>query len=99
MFESHDKFRSHLTMLLRDHPPGTTADLLERTVAYWDGHQVMGLSLSADARGFDEDFELTDEFLDKIWEAIADWVAYPKYTYRPELLEWLKDAPPFDACV
>ncbi len=96
MFDTHDQFRQHLAMLLRDQPLGTSADLLDQTVAFWDGHRVVGIYLSADPPGLDEEFELTDEFLDQIPEPIADWLVHPKYTFRPELLEWLKDAPPVE---
>jgi len=100
MLENNDKIRRHIGMLLRDQPEGTTADLLDYTVAYFDGHRVLGLYLSADVPGqFDEDFELTDEFLDQIPEAVEEWLEHPRYTFRPELVEWLKDSPPFDACV
>jgi len=99
MFENSEKIRRHIGMLLRDQPPGTTADLSDYTVAYFDGHHVMGLYLSADAPGFDEEFELTDEFLDQIPEVVAAWLNQPTYTLRPELMELLKDAPPYDAGV
>jgi len=100
MTNTNDSVRANIGMLLRDHPAGTTADLLDYTVAYWDGHEIMGMHLSADAPGqLDEDFEFSDEFLAHISEAIDDWIKQPRYTFRPQLLEWLKDAPPFDACV
>ena len=87
-------------MLLRDQPVGRTADLLDYTVAYWDGHQVVGMHLCADETGpLDEEFELTDDFLAQIPDALADWIQNPHYTFHPELIEWLKDAPPYDACV
>lgn len=30
-------------------------------------------------------------------DALADWEREPKFSVRPEILEWLKDAPPFEA--
>jgi DNA-binding SARP family transcriptional activator len=60
----------------------------------------MGMHLRADETGpLDEDFELTDEFLDQIPDAMVDWIQHPRYTFRPELIEWLKDTPPYDAYV
>ena len=100
--ETHDKFRRHLAALLRVYPLGTTADLLDDSVAFWDGHRVQGLYLSAGERGVDdpiEEFELTDEFLNQVPNAIADWIVTRKYSFRPSLLEWLKESPSFDASV
>ena len=96
MFENNDEVRGHIRMLLRDHPAGTTADLLDYTVAYFNGHEVMGLHLGADKPGqIDEDFKLTNEFLDQIPEAVEGWLSHPTYTLRPELLKRLKDMPSF----
>ena len=95
----YDIFRSHLAMMLREHPPGTSADLTDQTVAFWDGHRVLGMYLCADEPGLDEEFELSDEFLGDISDLVDSWLAKPTFTFRPELLEWLKDAPPFNASV
>ena len=48
MFENNQNIRSHIGMLLRDQPVGRTADLLDYTVAYWDGHQVVGMRTRLD---------------------------------------------------
>jgi len=92
-----EAFEAHLAMLLRDLPPGTTADLSDLLLAYWDGHGVVGLYLRDDGSGrLDEEYDL-DEALWCQWHAdFVDWLRNPRFTQRPELQEWLKDAPPRD---
>jgi hypothetical protein len=49
-----DELRKHcadIGTLLRDHPPGTTADIAEYCVLFWDGDQLTGAHLSADPPG------------------------------------------------
>jgi hypothetical protein len=73
------KIRRHIAMLLRDQPAGTTADLLDYTVAYLDGNQLTGLYLSADVPGqLDENFERSEEFDEKNAEAIQEWRKRPR---------------------
>lgn len=83
-------------MLLRDHPPGTTADIAEYCVLYWDGDQLAGAFLSTDQPGEpDEAFDV-DDVLPDVAENVEDWLKAPTFTFRPTILEWLKDAPPRD---
>jgi len=88
---THEEFEAHVAMLLRDQPRGTTADLTDFAVAYWDGERVRYVFLHEDGQGaLDEEFDLTDYLLDQ-WEAgFAAWFAEPHYSVRPELLKWLK---------
>ena len=44
-------FRAQLAPMLRDRPSGTTADLNDRTVAYWNGYEVVGVRLDDEAGG------------------------------------------------
>jgi hypothetical protein len=86
-------------MLLRDHPLGTTADVTDYCVLYWDGDQLAGAYLSADDPGEpDEPFDI-EEVLPEIPENIEDWFKAPTFTFRPTIVEWLKDAPPRDSSV
>ena len=39
MLENNDNIRRHIAMLLRDQPEGTTANLFDYAVAYFDGRQ------------------------------------------------------------
>jgi hypothetical protein len=88
---------SNISMLLRDHPPGTTADIAEYCVLYWDGDRLAGAHLSVDQPGEpDEPFDV-DEVLPEIPEAVEDWLKAPAFTLRPTILTWLKDAPPHEA--
>jgi hypothetical protein len=37
---THEEIEANFAMLLRDQPRGTTADLIDFAVAYWDGERV-----------------------------------------------------------
>ncbi|MGF6297949.1 hypothetical protein OKW43_008468 [Paraburkholderia sp. WC7.3g] len=43
-----EKYCANISMLLRDRPPGTTADLTGDSVLYWDGGRLNGATLSND---------------------------------------------------
>jgi hypothetical protein len=69
-----------LTILLCDHPAGTTADITEYAVAFWDGSQFVGSHISAFYEGEqDELFDIEDAFPD-IVKNIADWFQTPSFT-------------------
>ncbi|MGF6507798.1 hypothetical protein [Paraburkholderia sp. 32] len=52
---------ANIAMLLRDRPPGSTADITEDSVLYWDGGRLNGAHLSAEELGAVVDpFELED---------------------------------------
>jgi hypothetical protein len=91
-----DTLQAQLAMLLRDQPRGVTADLTDFAVAYWDGDQVTGAYLRDNGR-LDEAFDLDGTGFQHWHDEIAAWLANPCYTARPELLEWRKGPPPFDA--
>ncbi|MGY6127106.1 hypothetical protein ACW9YV_16955 (plasmid) [Paraburkholderia strydomiana] len=77
-------------MLLRDRPPGTTADISSEAALYWDAGKLQGASLSDDEPdGVGLPVELED-FLPAARTAIAQWLAHPAFSYRPSLLEWLE---------
>jgi hypothetical protein len=84
-------------MLLRDMPPGTTADIMDCSVVYWDGDEITGAHLSPDRPGeVDEPFDV-DEVLPEVPETVEAWLSAPSFSFRPSLLEWLKDSPPREA--
>ncbi|SAL33606.1 hypothetical protein AWB69_03021 [Caballeronia udeis] len=86
-----------LTILLRNRPPGTTADINNRTVAYWDGHEIRGIHLRNDKSGrLDEDFDFDERTINQLHADLVEWMAAPRYTVRPELADWLKGAPTFN---
>jgi hypothetical protein len=92
-----EKDCANIAMLLRDRPPGTTANITGEAVLYWDGGRLYGAHLSADEpRVVAEPFELEDVLPD-VRDAVADWLARPRFTFRASLLEWLEDAPPGNA--
>ncbi|TCG01130.1 hypothetical protein BZM26_10020 [Paraburkholderia strydomiana] len=81
-------------MLLRDRPPGTTADITGEAVLYWDGQGLSGAHLSKDdPRNVALPFELED-VLPGARDALADWLARPSFSFRSSLLEWLDPLPP-----
>jgi hypothetical protein len=89
--------QSELATLLRYRPLGTTADLKEYTVAYWDGYEVRGIHLRHDKSGrLDGDFDFDERTFNQLHADLVAWMAAPRYTLRPELVNWLKNAPPFD---
>jgi hypothetical protein len=93
-----EDFKSHLSMLLRDLPIGTTADLTDFAVAYWGGRELTFAFLSEDRPGeIDEEFDLDDYQWAEFEPAFSAWVQTPKFSERREVLEWIKDAPPFEA--
>lgn len=90
-------FEQHVSMLLRDLPQGTTADLSDFAVAWWNGHDVTFAFLREDGDEIDAEFDLND-FVWNEWEpTFATWAAAPKFSVRDEVLDWMKDAPPFEA--
>lgn len=86
-----------VAMLLRDHPPATTADVSDYCALYWDGKKLYGVHLSPDEPGeIDELFDAASVF-DEIPAAVDEWLQSPKYSLRPTLLEWIKEAPPIES--
>jgi hypothetical protein len=93
-----EDFKSHVAMLLHDLPIGTTADLTDFAVAYWGGRQIVYAFLSEDRGGeIDEEFDLDDYHWAEFEDKFSAWAAEPKFSERREVLEWIKDAPPFEA--
>jgi len=93
-----EDFKSQLSILLRDVPRGTTADLSDFAVAWWSGHDVTYAFLQINETGLiEEEFELKDYGWEQWGPEFAAWVEAPKFSARNEVLEWLKDAPPYEA--
>jgi hypothetical protein len=87
-----EKECANIGMLLRDRPPGTTADIAGDVVLYWDGGRLNGASLSADEPGVVATPVELEDVLPAIHGAVADRLARPTFTFRPSLLEWLEDS-------
>jgi hypothetical protein len=89
-----DQFTKQLSMMLRDLPRGTTADISDFAVAYWDGNRVTFCFLNDDSGEVDEEFELGDYEWSE-WKAVFEcWMREPKFSKRDTVLSWLDDAPP-----
>ncbi|MGV7242053.1 hypothetical protein [Caballeronia sp. M23-90] len=82
--------KDQLAAMLKDRPPGTTADITEHTVIYWDGRQAVGAHVIADRPGFEESFDLDHHFLGDADEHLTHWFEDPKFSERPDLVAWLK---------
>lgn len=68
-----------LTLPLRGRPLGTTADLNNYTVAYWNGHEVIGIHLSHDDSGrLDEHFEFNERACNHLHVDLVAWMAAPR---------------------
>jgi hypothetical protein len=83
-------------MLLRDRPPGTTADITSDAVLYWDAGKLCGASLSLDEASVVAFPVDPEEFLPEVRVAVTNWLGRPTFSYRPSLLEWLEDPQPAD---
>ncbi|MDT8843799.1 hypothetical protein ParKJ_41095 [Paraburkholderia fungorum] len=95
----HD-FVRQLAMMLRDLPRGTTADLSDCMVAYWSGYSVVFAFLCDRGTGaIDEEFDIDDYVWEDWRPAFESWVADPVFSSRPEVNQWLMDAPPHEAGV
>jgi hypothetical protein len=88
MILNRDTVDSLLAMMLRDYRRRTTAD---RTVAFLDGERVRYAYQDADCPDLiDEECMLTEKEVE-IWRSeIEDWFERPRFTYRPEVLDWLR---------
>jgi diadenosine tetraphosphatase ApaH/serine/threonine PP2A family protein phosphatase len=84
-----ESVKAKLASLLRDKPLGTTADITEHTVVCWNGEKLVGVHLCADHPGFDDMFEIDHDFCGDMHEHLEEWLADPRFSHRPDLLEWL----------
>lgn len=95
---TYQTFVAQLGMLLRHLPTGTTAELTDFAVAYWDGRHVVGVYLREDGCDLlDEDFELDENAWENWSDELTAWLSAPRFSERAELKEWLKEAPPFES--
>jgi hypothetical protein len=82
-------FQAQLSLMLRDRPRGTTADLDDDTVAYWNGHEVVGARLEEGSGSIDEEFEFGEFECRRLHETLIEWMASPRYSIREEIIELL----------
>ncbi|MEA3087674.1 MAG: hypothetical protein QOC89_5371 [Paraburkholderia sp.] len=91
-------FVRQLAMMLRDLPVGTTADLNDCMVAYWNGYSVVFAFLGERGTGVvEEEFDIDDYVWDDWRPTFENWVSQPVFSSRPEVKQWLIDAPPHEA--
>jgi hypothetical protein len=84
-----DSVKAKLASLLCDKPRGSTADITEETVVCWNGERLLRIHLCADHPGFDDMFDLDHDFCGGVNEHLEEWFADPRFSQRPDLLEWL----------
>lgn len=91
------EFESRLAMILQDIALGTTADLTDRAVAYWNGERVVYAYLRDDDSGLiDAEFKLEPHWHEwRDW--LNEWMIEPVFSVRPELQDVLLPAPPSGA--
>ncbi|CDY77441.1 hypothetical protein BGLT_06354 [Caballeronia glathei] len=77
-------FKAHVAMLLRDLPAGTTADLTDVAVAYWDGKRVVGAYLRDGGR-MDEAFDFDENAWGNWHDEFVGWLAMPSFSERSDL--------------
>jgi hypothetical protein len=79
-------FQSQLGFLLGNSPVGTTADIAQDALLYWDGRKVMGLrSNDQSVCGSDATFEVDEHTCNRLHAQIVAWMQAPHYAFRPEL--------------
>jgi len=88
---NHESVDARLADLLNNRPSGTTADLTDFAVAFWDGARVRYVFLDEDkTEDLDDEFELNDYELDQWHDEISAWFADPRFTENHAgLLRWL----------
>lgn len=86
-------FRAQLAMLLRDLPAGTTADLTDVAVAYWNGTRLVGAYLRDGGR-IDEEFDLDENAWGNWQDEFTYWLAAPSFSERSDLKASLQDKGP-----
>jgi hypothetical protein len=78
-----------LATLLRRLPLGTTADINARTLAFCDGQEVRGFRLRPEGGGLGADFVVDERTFNELHSEIVAWMAAPRYSMRPQLVDWL----------
>jgi hypothetical protein len=83
-----ESVKGRLASLLRDKPLGTTADVTEHTVC-WNGEQLLGIHRCADHPGVNDMFDIDHDFCGDVHEHMEEWLADPRFSHRPDLLQSL----------
>jgi hypothetical protein len=80
-----------LSMLLRDQPACTAADIWDDTIVFWDGRELVWAWLRDDESGLiEQEFVLDIDQWDVLAGCVEAWLEAPHYSVRPELQAWLK---------
>ena len=73
--------------LLRSRPCGTTADLNDDVVVFWDGTWAKGARVKDGMA--QEKFDLDERACNRLHGELVAWLAAPRYSVHPEVEQWL----------
>jgi hypothetical protein len=88
-YRKSEEFWADVLELLLDKPVGTTANITDFAVAFWNGKRLVGVYLRDDGSGIlDEDYEF--EFAWDNWKTeLVAWMQAPRFSERAEVIEWI----------
>lgn len=90
---TREEFDNRLSMILQDAAFGTTADLTDRAVAYWNGERLVYATVQDDDGRIDKEFSLAEHWNE--WrEWLEEWIIEPSFSVRPELQDDIGPVPP-----
>ena len=98
MTMSREEFEHQLGTVLRHHGAGTTADLTDELVAYWNGSGLSYVLLRENPAGaVREKFSMNDAHWSNWRSWLEAWIESPTFSIRPEVHSWLLEDPPDDS--
>ena len=98
MTMSREQFEYQLAVLLRHHGAGTTADLTDELVAYWNGSGLSFALLRETPTGsIHEEFCMDDAHWGGWRSWLEAWIDSPMFSVRPEIRDWVSKKPFTDA--
>lgn len=82
-----EQFKTQLAAMLRRIPYGTSADLTDYAIAFWDGARVVYAFISDDdgTEQIDDEFELGEYEWSHWHEDFANWISEPVFSVRADL--------------
>src|SRR4051812_49005671 len=90
---TRELFQRDLSSMLRQRSAGTIALLSDCLAAYWNGHAVVYAFLCEQVSDSVNE-ESDDDYVWEEWQpALEAWLANPVFKFRPEVVQWLGEAP------
>ena len=98
MAMTREEFEQKVGSILRDHGSGVTADLTDELLAYWNGHGVAYVQVCEPPPDTSYEEFVMDDAQWRNWRSwLEAWIEAPMFSVRPEVHNWLSEAPPADA--